>query len=70
MNFLFNKKIKIKVSLVYSDGDRISTMDNINDILTNLDNVKPYYLKNWGHATYLWGINKEILYKYFDEIFA
>lgn len=57
------------MSLIYSDGDLLSTLDNINDILNNLENVKPYFLKDWGHATYLWGIDKSPLIDHYDEIF-
>lgn len=54
--------------MFYGDKDALCTSGNINNILTNVPNVKAYYLENWGHATYLFGNEKELLFGYFDEI--
>lgn len=49
--------------------DALCTMENINNILTNISNIKSYFLKDWGHGTYFFGKQKQILFDYFDEIF-
>ena len=50
--------------------DALCTLGNINNILTKLPNIKAYFLANWGHGTYLFGLQKDKMFEYFDEIFS
>lgn len=67
-NKFFNKKISTKISILYGDKDNLSSVENIENILYVGGDINSYFLKDWGHATYLWGKDKSKMFNIFDDI--
>ena len=59
----------MKVSLFNGNKDRLSTMDNVQEIIKQIPNISFYELDNWGHSGYFWAKDKSQFLKYLNESF-